>query len=133
MIMPSRTPPTILALSYTLVALTILFTVYGQIAIKWQVLQAGALPEGIAAKALFVLRLLLNPWIISAFVAAFLAAVCWIGAMTKLELSQAYPFMALNFILVTMLAAWLFAEPVTWPKIAGLALIVLGLIVGSFR
>lgn len=133
MITPARTSSSVLVLSYALVASTILFTVYGQIAIKWQVLQAGALPDGLVGKVVFVLKLLLNPWIISAFVAAFLAAVCWIGAMTKLELSQAYPFMALNFILVTLLAGWLFAEPVTWPKIAGLALIVVGLIVGSFR
>lgn len=119
--------------SYALVALTIVFTVYGQIAIKWQVLHAGPLPSGPGAKVWFILRLLLNPWIISALAAAFLAAVCWIGAMTKLELSQAYPYMALNFILVTLLAAWLFAEPVTWPKLAGLGLIVAGIIVGSLK
>jgi multidrug transporter EmrE-like cation transporter len=118
-------------MSYFLVLLTILFTVYGQIAIKWQVLQAGALPPDASAKLWFVLRLLLNPWVISALLAAFLAAVCWIGAMTRLELSKAYPFMALNFILVTVFANLLFGEMVTWPKIAGLALVVLGLIVGG--
>lgn len=119
--------------SYALVALTIVFTVYGQLAIKWQVLRAGPLPAATGDKVWFVLRLLLNPWILSALAAAFLAAVCWIGAMTRLELSEAYPYMALNFILVTFLAAWLFAEPVTWPKVAGLALIVLGLVVGSLK
>lgn len=118
-------------MSYLLVLLTILFTVYGQIAIKWQVLQAGPLPHDNGEKVLFVLRLLLNPWIISALFAAFLAAVCWIGAMTKLELSKAYPFMALNFILVTLFANLFFSEPVTWPKIAALALIVAGLMVGG--
>ncbi len=118
-------------LSYTLVLLTIAFTVYGQLAIKWQVLQAGALPLDAAAKLWFVLRLLLNPWIISALFAAFLAAVCWIGAMTKLELSKAYPFMALNFILVTFFASLFFNEPLTWQKVASLALIVTGLMVGG--
>ena len=131
--MTLKATPWALTLSYLLVALTILFTVYGQIAIKWQVLQAGAPPGGMFGKAAFVLKLLLNPWIISALIAAFLAAVCWIGAMTKLELSQAYPFMALNFILVTLLAGWLFHEPVTWPKLAGLVLIVLGLAVGGLK
>lgn len=129
--MISKSQPSAAALSYLLVALTILFTVYGQIAIKWQVLRAGALPDGMGAKALFVFKLLLNPWIISALAAAFLAAICWIGAMTKLELSQAYPFMALNFILITLLAGWFFSEPITWPKLAGLGLVVLGLIVGG--
>jgi len=117
-------------LSYFLVVLTIAFTVYGQIVIKWQVLQAGALPLN-SGKLWFVLKLLLNPWVISALLAAFAAAVCWIGAMTKLELSKAYPFMALNFILVTLFANLLFNEPVTWPRVAGLVLVVLGLVVGG--
>lgn len=117
--------------SYLLVLLTIVFTVYGQLAIKWQVIRAGTLPHDNGEKVLFVLRLLLNPWIISAFFAAFLAALCWIGAMTKLELSKAYPFMALNFILVTLFAGLFLSEPVTWPKIAGLTLIVIGLVVGG--
>ena len=118
-------------ISWLLVLLTIAFTVYGQIAIKWQVVLAGALPHDPVAKVLFVLRLLLNPWIISALIAAFLAAVCWMGAMTKLPLSRAYPFMALSFILVTIFANMLLGESITWSKIAGLALIVGGLVVGS--
>lgn len=118
-------------MSYALILLTILFTVYGQIVIKWQVVLAGALPPEFTARVLFLFRLLLNPWIISALLAAFLAAICWMGAMTKLPLSRAYPFMALNFILVTIFASMLLGEAITWPKIAGLALIVSGLVVGS--
>lgn len=118
-------------MSYLLVLLTILLTVYGQIAIKWQVTAAGPLPLDPAAKAGFMFRLLLNPWIISALLAAFLGAVCWMGAMTKLPLSRAYPFMALTFILVTIFASVLLGESVTWGKIAGLTLIVSGLVVGS--
>ncbi len=115
-----------------LVLLTVLFTVYGQLAIKWRISCAGAMPAGLPGKLRFLLHLLADPWIISAFAAAFLAALCWIGALTRLELSRAYPFMALNFILVAISANWLFGEPVTWPKIAGLVLITLGLVVGSF-
>ena len=118
-------------ISYILVLLTILLTVYGQIVIKWQVMLAGALPPGFADKILFLIRLLLNPWILSALFAAFAAAICWMGAMTKLPLSRAYPYMALNFILVTIFASLLLGESITWPKVVGLALIVSGLVVGS--
>lgn len=117
--------------SYALVLLTLLFTVYGQLVLKWRVILAGTPPADVYGKLRFYLTLLENPWILSAFAAAFAAALCWIGAMTKLELSKAYPFMALNFILVTLFANLFFGETVTWPKIAGLTLVVLGLIVGS--
>lgn len=118
-------------MSYFYIFLTILLTVYGQIAIKWQVLKVGALPEGLADKVSFLLHLLLNPWIVSALAAAFLASFAWMAAMTKLQLSHAYPFMGLTFVVVLLASGYFFNEPVTTLKIVGVALIVLGLVVGS--
>ncbi|OGA39127.1 MAG: hypothetical protein A3G24_10035 [Betaproteobacteria bacterium RIFCSPLOWO2_12_FULL_62_13] len=118
-------------MSYAYVVVTIFLTVYGQIAIKWQVAAAGPFPVAPADRAAFLLRLLINPWIISALAAALLAAVSWMAAMTKLDLSHAYPFMSLAFVLVLAFSAVLFHEPVTWQKIAGLALITAGIIIGS--
>jgi len=118
-------------MSYFYVACTVLFTVYGQLVIKWQVLAAGAFPEAPGEKLLFLARLLANPWIISALAAALAAAVTWMAAMTKLDLSHAYPFMSLAFVLVMVASAFFFDEPVTGLKIAGIALICIGIIVGS--
>ena len=117
-----------MTLGLSLVALTVLLTVYGQIIIKWQV-GGLELPPGIIEKILFVLRQYLNPWVLSAFLAAFLASMSWVAAMTMLELSFAYPFMSTSFILVIVLSAVLFNEPLTWQKLAGTAIIVLGLII----
>ena len=118
-------------MSYFFVALTIALTVYGQIVIKWQVLHAGAFPEAVVDKLWFLYKLLINPWVISALLAALLAAVAWMAAMTRLDLSQAYPFMSLAFVLVLILSGLFFNEPITTPKIAGIILIVLGIVVGS--
>lgn len=118
-------------MSYLYVFLTVVLTVYGQIAIKWQVLKAGALPEALPDKIVFLFQLLLNPWVISAFAAALLASVFWMAAMTKLQLSYAYPFMSLAFVLVMVASAFFFNEPMTPLKIAGVSLVILGLIVGS--
>jgi len=118
-------------MSYVYVACTILFVVYAQIIIKWQVLAAGAFPADTADKLWFLAKLLVNPWVVSALAASFLAAVAWMAAMTKLELSYAYPFTSLAFVLVMIASALFFNEPVTGPKIAGIALICLGIVIGS--
>lgn len=118
-------------MSYFYIFLTIIFTVYGQIVLKWQVIGAGDFPEDYSDKLLFIMRLLLNPWVISGFLAAFLASLTWMAAMTKLELSHAYPFMSLNFVFVIILSGLLFQETITPPKIVGLSLIILGIVVGS--
>ena len=118
-------------MNYLYIAMTIFLTVFGQIAIKMQVAKAGALPDAGGDKLLFLIRLLLNPWIVAAFAAAFLASVTWMGAMTKFELSHAYPFMALNFVIVLLLSAWLFNEPLSVTRMAGVALICIGTIVAA--
>jgi multidrug transporter EmrE-like cation transporter len=111
------------------IALTILFTVYGQVVIKWQVSQAGAFPPEFNQKILFILHLLLTPWVISALAGAFLASLFWMAAMTQFELSFAYPFMSLAFVLVLILSTMLFHEQVTWTKVAGTLIIISGLVV----
>ncbi|MDN5754033.1 MAG: EamA family transporter, partial [Nitrosospira sp.] len=92
---------------------------------------AGDFPEDYSDKLLFIMRLLLNPWVISGFLAAFFASLTWMAAMTKLELRHAYPFMSLNFVFVIILSSLLFQETITPPKIVGLSLIILGIVVGS--
>ena len=118
-------------MSYVYVFLTVLLTVYGQLVIKWQVLAAGAFPEAPGEKMLFLARLLINPWIVSALAAALAAAVTWMAAMTKLDLSHAYPFLSTVFVLVPVASVLMFNEPVTTPKIVGLALIVAGIAIGG--
>lgn len=118
-------------MGYVYVGTTIGLTVYGQIIVKWQVDNAGSFPDAFSGKVEFLARLLVNPWIISVFVGAAIAALAWMAALTHFELSRAYPFVALSFVLVLVLSAIVFDEALTWPKVVGVLLIVLGLTVGS--
>lgn len=110
---------------------TIFFTVYGQMIIKWQMTEVGPLPQVLGNKILFLLQMFLNVWVISAFLSAFVASVCWMAAMTKFELSHAYPFMSLSFVFVIVLSGLFFHEAVTFPKMLGVLLIMAGVIVGA--
>lgn len=117
-------------MAFIYIVLTILLTVYGQLIVKWQV-GSSTVPETTIEKFLFILRLLLNPWVISSFLAAFLASLTWMAALTKFPLSFAYPFMSLAFVLVMLLSAVFFYEPITVAKVIGIGLIVAGVIIGS--
>lgn len=107
----------------------ILFTVYGQLVLKWRMNLKGELPPELGDKFLFMAKLFLDPWLISGFAAAFVASLFWMAAMTKFEISFAYPFMSLSFILVLILSIYIFGETFTWGKVLGLLLIVAGIIV----
>jgi multidrug transporter EmrE-like cation transporter len=114
-----------------LIATTILLTVYGQLIVKWQVGEAGDFPASTGGRIHFLAQLVANPWIISVFVAAAIAALSWMAAMTRYELSVAYPFVALSLVLVLVGSAVFFDESLNAAKVVGVALIVLGIVIGS--
>ncbi len=111
------------------IALTIGLTVYGQLVFKWQVDLAGQVPSGLTEQIGFILRLLLNPWVISSFAAAFLGSLTWMGALTQFDLSFAYPFMSLAYVVVMVFSYWLFNEPLTAPKVIGTLVVIFGLFI----
>jgi multidrug transporter EmrE-like cation transporter len=113
------------------IAITIALTVYGQLVIKWQVIDAGNFPSNWGDRISFLGRLLINPWVISCFAAAGLAALFYISALTRFDLSVAYPFMSLSFVAVLILSSVFFGEAITPLKTIGIGLIVAGLVVGS--
>jgi multidrug transporter EmrE-like cation transporter len=113
------------------ILITIILTVYGQIVVKWQVNLAGVFPASSGDKILFLGKLLINPWVISSMAAALLAGMAWMAAMTKLNLSYAYPFMGLTFVLVLVLSGVFFGESMNWQKTVGVLLIMGGIALSS--
>lgn len=118
-------------MAWLLVLLTIVGTVYGQLVLKSQINEAGRLPDPADERLRFLLGLLANPWVISVFAAAAIAALAWMGALTRIDLSRAYPYMGLTFVIVLMGSALFFDEPLTAPKVAGTLLVVAGVVVAS--
>ena len=116
-------------LDYFYILGTIAFTVYGQLILKWRVGFYGSLPVIFFEKCRFVFNVLLDPWVFSGLLAAFIASLCWIAAMTKFELTHAYPFMSLNFVFVFLLGGLFLSEPITLSRGLGIGLIVLGTMV----
>jgi len=110
---------------------TIFFTVFGQLILKWRIEKYGSLPDGFFGKLSFLFGLLHDPFILSGFISALVASFFWMAAMTKLDLSYAYPFMSLSFVFVFFLSIWFFHEPFTLNKVVGLVLILTGILVTS--
>ena len=111
------------------IVLTLVFTVYGQLVLKWQMGSAGPLPQSGMDKLGLLLQQFLNPWIFSGFVSAFVASLAWMAAMTRFELNYAYPFMSLAFVIVMVLGVLFLGEAVNLRKVLGTLMVVAGLII----
>ena len=108
---------------------TIIFTVYSQLIMRWQVSLAGPLPVDFIGKFYFIAHLFLNPWVISSIFATLLAGVAWMLAMSRFEISYAYPWISLNFLLMLFFGVMLFGESFSLAKLFGTCLVIVGIVV----
>ena len=118
-------------LGYLYIFGTLFFTVFGQILLKWRLnTLCFTIPEGglIKVMASFV-KLLIDPYIIAGFVSAFIASIFWMAAMTKFEITEAYPFMSLAPALVFLVGVLFLGETFTIGKVLGLVIIAIGIFV----
>jgi drug/metabolite transporter (DMT)-like permease len=76
-----------------------------------------------------LLKIIFDPFIFSGFSSAFIASLFWMAAMTKFEITKAYPFMSLAPALVLLFAVILLGEEFTFGKLIGLFLIIIGVVI----
>lgn len=115
-------------------AATIALSVFSQIVIKWRMSGRFAglkVPDGLCPKVLTLFTVIFDPFVFMALVATFASGLCWMGTMSKLEISYAYPFTALGFVLVLLCSHFLLGETFSMMKLAGVLLIIGGIAVAS--
>ena len=119
-------------LNHFYLLLAILLGVVSQLIIKWK-MSAFSFDnyETWQEKFSLAFSMLLNPYIIIALVLTLLAGVTWMIAMTKFEISYAYPFTLLALVLVTIFSFIFFGESINIYKLIGIVFIILGIVVIS--
>ncbi len=91
------------------------FAAFGQVCFKF-----GA--AGRAGLAEFA-----NPWIALGLGLYVIGTMLWIGALSGAPLTVVYPFSALTFVLVNLLAVTVLGEALTVKGFAGTGLVIAGL------
>jgi multidrug transporter EmrE-like cation transporter len=109
----------------------LVLTVYGQLMIKARALAHTIPIESGASKLNYLVAMFSDIGVLSSLGAAGLASACWMLAVERVDLSYAYPFMALSFILVPVASMVLFGERVPPLQFLGLGLIVTGVTVSA--
>lgn len=121
-------------LVYGLIFSSILCGVAGQFSLKIGVSRMGALTlGGVNHLPAFVFRLLFNPVIFFGLCLYAVGAFLWMVVLSRVNLSFAYPFVALNFVFILVGSALFLHEQIPVNRVLGTALIVLGVLFISRR
>jgi drug/metabolite transporter (DMT)-like permease len=108
---------------------SVLFGVVGQLVLKAGVSSLGPIGLGGNRLVATILRVLLQPLVIAGFALYGLGMVCWLIALSQVELGYAYPFISLSYVLILIASRVLFREELSGMKLFGVASICLGVIV----
>jgi len=71
-------------------------------------------------------RLVLNPPIIGGLICYAISVVVWILALSRVEVSVAYPMLSVGYVLNALAAWWLFHEDLSVMRMAGIGVILVG-------
>ncbi|HZQ09816.1 MAG TPA: EamA family transporter [Anaerolineae bacterium] len=117
--------------SYALLLLipAILLQTTGELLFKIGMNRIGGFEFSPAAIRAILPTIIRSPFIWLGFVGFGGGAVFWLAVLSRVPLSLAYPILALSY-LVVVVEAWLFLhERVSWQRLAGVLVIVVGVIV----
>ncbi|SDI64821.1 4-amino-4-deoxy-L-arabinose-phosphoundecaprenol flippase subunit ArnE [Pseudomonas panipatensis] len=106
-------------MTFVLLACVCLLTCMGQVAQKFAV-------ESWRHGDFSLLAKLFSPWLITALACLGGGLLLWLLVLQRLQVGLAYPMLSLNFVLVTLVAHYLFREAVDRRHWFGVALIVAG-------
>jgi drug/metabolite transporter (DMT)-like permease len=93
---------------------------YGMSAGPMRAALAGGSPVAIAQ------AVALSPGVLGGLGLYGLGTVLWLAVLSRAELSQAYPFVGLSFVLTAIFGVVLFQDTMSVSRVAGIAAIVAG-------
>jgi multidrug transporter EmrE-like cation transporter len=114
------------AVSFGLIAAGVLLNTFAQLLLKAGANSIGHFEFALSRAVDIGLKFAVNPYILGGMACYAVSLVVWLMALSRVEVSVAYPMLSVGFALNAVLAWWLLGEPVTLQRIAGIAVIIVG-------
>jgi drug/metabolite transporter (DMT)-like permease len=117
-----------LSQTWWLILLSVASGVAGQTVIKLGVERPEAVANS-AGPAGLLRTIVTSPLVLLGLFLYACGALAWIAVLRRMDLSYAYPFLALNFVLITLVSRFFLGEDVPLLRWAGIAVICVGILV----
>ena len=113
-------------LPHLMLIAAVVLSVYSQLTMKSRALVHSSASTSSTDHFQYLLLMMMDWRVVSAAGATFLAGVCWLLAIQRLDLGYAFPFMALSFVLMPVAANLFLGEPLPMVQFVGLGLVLVG-------
>jgi drug/metabolite transporter (DMT)-like permease len=113
------------------VAITIVTIAAAQLILKKGMTEVGQIPSHLNYLVPFFIKTLSNVKVIASVILTFTSSLSWMAALSKLDLSYAYPITALTFVIVLIFSKFLFNEHITLTRWVGVLVIWIGIFIAT--
>ena len=115
--------------AFSLVLTGVLLNAVAQLALKASVSDTGIINLDLQSLLTSAGSLASNLWLWLGLLCYAISVVVWILALSRVDVSIAYPMLSIGYI-VNAVAAWqLFGEPMSLGKVVGIGIIIVGVYV----
>ena len=114
------------ALSFSLILAGVLLNAAAQLLLKAGTNAVGHFEFSASNIVPVGLRLALEPTILSGVACYVVSLVVWIMALSRVEVSIAYPMLSIGYVINAVAAWYLFGESLTALRLMGIGFIVVG-------
>lgn len=115
--------------AFALVMTGVLLNAVAQLALKASVSDTGIISLDIQSLLSSAGSLASNLWLWLGLICYAISVVVWILALSRVDVSIAYPMLSVGYIVNAIAASHLFNEPMGIGKVAGIGIIMLGVYV----
>jgi multidrug transporter EmrE-like cation transporter len=104
----------------------VLLNAVAQLALKASVQEMGAIVLTLDTLLPVAWRLARQPWLWAGLACYGVSVIVWIMALSRVDVTIAYPMLSIGYV-VSAIAAWLlFGEPLTAGRLTGIGIIIVG-------
>jgi multidrug transporter EmrE-like cation transporter len=108
------------------ILISVLGSVVGQLMLKKGMNDMGKVTLSINQLLAIVWKMLTNPYVFFGLAIYLIGTIFWLAALSRVDLSYAYPFASLSYVIM-LVASWLlFAENFSWGRLMGAVVIGIG-------
>jgi multidrug transporter EmrE-like cation transporter len=116
------------AVSLALILAAVFLGAAGQLLLKAGTNAIGAFAFDAPGLASAGMRLAVEPRVLAGVVAYAVSLLAWVLALSRVPVSVAYPMVSLGYVLTVLAAWWWLGESLTAQRLAGVGLIVIGVL-----
>jgi len=113
-------------IAVTYILISVLGGAIGQILLKKGMNTMGAMTLSISELGSILWRIATNPFVVVGLFIYVISVIFWLVALSRVDLSYAYPFASLSYVIMLIASWWIFDENISLMRLIGTIIIGIG-------